>query len=57
MAAALARRHAPFLLVILLAAGLVDLSSACGGHEAAHWSKTIELKGRKRSLLSMAGRR
>jgi hypothetical protein len=49
-----------FLLALVLASALVELSVACGAHGEHghdHWSQTIELQGRRRSLLSRMGRK
>jgi hypothetical protein len=55
------RRLPPLLLLLLAALPLLAAPArACsgGGHGAApRWEREVEFKGRKRSLLSMEGRR
>eukprot|EP00882_Tetradesmus_deserticola_P000657 GHRQ01000718.1.p1 GENE.GHRQ01000718.1~~GHRQ01000718.1.p1 ORF type:complete len:319 (+),score=138.52 GHRQ01000718.1:277-1233(+) len=41
-----------WILVTLFAA-----ADACGGHKSHAWDKTVEFKGRRRSLLSFKGRK
>lgn len=43
---------------LLLVACVVDTAQACGGeHETPKWQRTLEVKGRRRSLLSFQARR
>lgn len=48
------------LLLAVAGALLLELAAACGDHDehgVSHWSKTVEYRGRRRSLLSMQGRK
>ena len=45
------------LLSGLILLTLLAAAHACGGHASHPWDKVVEMKGRRRSLLSMKGRR
>lgn len=54
---ALRRQHARTLLLLLAAAAVVQLAGACSGHTPHPLERVIEVKGRRRSLLSFQARR
>jgi hypothetical protein len=56
--AAARRQHAcTQLLLLLCAAGILQLTTACSGHAPHPLERVIEVKGRRRSLLSFRARR
>jgi hypothetical protein len=45
------------LLSGLILLSLLAAAHACGGHEPHPWDRIVEMKGRRRSLLSLKGRK